>query len=194
MFSSLEPQFPEDEDLTDKKDNIAYHIKAEKIKKKKREEKKKDKKEQLFFLWRVRRRRVGGEGTLAKIWLSWGYPVPPNHDFIGPQLPAKVQLAHIEMGTALFPGEWSALSAYREHGYLAEGRQGLSFEQIHSYEDKGGVMCGSRHRWMEAVRLSKENQIYSAEKKRVDYDFQERLKRENKVLHSLVHDKLEKSS
>ena len=57
--------------------------------------------------------------------------------------------------------------------YVAEGKRiprrgeiGLTSEEITSYEDDGWVMSGSRHRRMEAVRLRKENQIYSADEKR----------------------------
>ena len=40
---------------------------------------------------------------------------------------------------------------------------GLSAEEIEQYETAGYVMSGSRHQRMNAVRLRKENQIYSAE-------------------------------
>lgn len=45
-------------------------------------------------------------------------------------------------------------------------------------------MSGSRHRRMEAVRIRKENQIYSADEKRALMNFSkdERQKRENKIL------------
>lgn len=45
-------------------------------------------------------------------------------------------------------------------------------------------MSGSRHRRMEAVRIRKENQIYSADEKRALAMFsrEERQKRENKIL------------
>ena len=48
----------------------------------------------------------------------------------------------------------------------------------------GFVMSGSRHRRMEAVRIRKENQIYSADEKRALAMFskEERQKRENKIL------------
>lgn len=48
-------------------------------------------------------------------------------------------------------------------------------------------MSGSRHRRMEAVRIRKENQIYSADEKRALAMFskEERQKRENKILSQL---------
>lgn len=48
-------------------------------------------------------------------------------------------------------------------------------------------MSGSRHRRMEAVRLRKEGQIYSADEKRAlaMFNKEERLKREEKVMSHL---------
>ena len=74
---------------------------------------------------------------------------------------------------------------------------GFDSDEISKYEDECWVMSGSRHRRMEAVRLRKENQIYSAEEKRALAMFskEERQKRENKILgqfRDLVHDKLKK--
>lgn len=56
-------------------------------------------------------------------------------------------------------------------------------------------MSGSRHRRMEAVRIRKENQIYSADEKRALAMFskEERQKRENKILsqfRDMVHRKI----
>ena len=88
------------------------------------------------------------------------------------------------------------------------GEIGLTCEEISSYEEVGYVMSGSRlfnmsyfliiaidaqtfgliicnrHRRMEAVRLRKENQIYSADEKRALAMFsrEERQKRETKIL------------
>ena len=64
------------------------------------------------------------------------------------------------------------------------GEIGLTSEEISMFEDAGYVMSGSRHRRMEAVRLRKENQVYSADEKRAlaMYNREEKAKRENKVL------------
>ena len=45
-------------------------------------------------------------------------------------------------------------------------------------------MSGSRHRKMNAVRMRKEGQIYSAEEKRAlaMFNYEEKAKRENKIL------------
>lgn len=75
--------------------------------------------------------------------------------------------------------------------YIAEGKRiprrgeiGLTSDEIANFEDVGYVMSGSRHRRMEAVRIRKENQIYSADEKRALAMFSkdERQKRETKIL------------
>jgi len=58
-------------------------------------------------------------------------------------------------------------------------------------------MSGSRHRRMEAVRMRKENQIYSADEKRAlaMFNKEERQKRENKILgqfREMISNKLSK--
>lgn len=45
------------------------------------------------------------------------------------------------------------------------GEIGMTSEQIENLESSGYVMSGSRHRKMEAMRIKKENQVYSAEDK-----------------------------
>lgn len=120
-------------------------------------------------------------------------------DMIGPLLPKKVLLSHKEMGTQLLPGEGAAMAAYIAEGKRIprRGEIGLTSDEIVRYEDDGWVMSGSRHRRMEAVRLRKENQIYSADEKRALAMFskEERVKRENKILgqfRDMVQDKLKK--
>jgi hypothetical protein len=56
--------------------------------------------------------------------------------------------------------------------YVASGKRiprrgevGLSSDQIEHFEKLGYIMSGSRHSRMNAVRMRKENQIYSAEEK-----------------------------
>jgi hypothetical protein len=90
--------------------------------------------------------------------------------------------------------------------YVAEGKRiprrgeiGLTSEEIETFEEVGYVMSGSRHRRMEAVRLRKENQIYSADEKRALAMFskEERSKRENKILgqfREIIQRKLESTS
>ena len=61
------------------------------------------------------------------------------------------------------------------------------------------VIVAFRHRRMEAVRIRKENQIYSADDRRAlaMFNKEERQKRENQVLsdfRSMVHNKSKKKS
>jgi len=230
-LAAWNPSGPEDEDSTDKEDEVANTVKAEKDKKKKskKEKKKKhkhkskkakkakkkqkkkhkkrsssssssssDEEEEEQWVEKELQPRFGLAETSSA---TKSAEEEEEEDLIGPQLPAKVQLTHKEMGTALLPGEGSAMAAYVAEGKRIprRGEIGLTSDQIQSYEDEGWVMSGSRHRRMEAVRLRKENQIYSAEEKRALAMFskEERLKRENKILgqfRDLVQDKLKKSS
>ena len=72
-------------------------------------------------------------------------------------------------GAALLPGEGAAMANYVKAGKRIprRGEIGLTSSEITSFEDQGYVMSGSRHRRMEAVRIRKENQIYSADEKYV---------------------------
>uniref|UniRef100_A0A8C0VF75 NFKB activating protein like n=1 Tax=Cyanistes caeruleus TaxID=156563 RepID=A0A8C0VF75_CYACU len=93
-----------------------------------------------------------------------------------------------DYGHALLPGEGAAMAEYVKAGKRIprRGEIGLTSEEIASFESSGYVMSGSRHRRMEAVRLRKENQIYSADEKRAlaSFNQEERRKRENKILAS----------
>ena len=98
---------------------------------------------------------------------------------------------------ALLPGEGAAMAAYIAEGKRIprRGEIGLTSEEIEQFESVGFVMSGSRHRRMEAVRLRKENQIYSADEKRAlaMFNKEERQKRESKILtqfRDIIHNKL----
>merc|ERR1719267_383190 len=67
------------------------------------------------------------------------------------------------------------------------GEVGLNTDQIEAFEDLGYVMSGSRHRRMNAVRIRKENQVYSAEEKRALalYNFEEKAARETQLVSDL---------
>uniref|UniRef100_A0A8C3NN71 Uncharacterized protein n=1 Tax=Geospiza parvula TaxID=87175 RepID=A0A8C3NN71_GEOPR len=97
-------------------------------------------------------------------------------------------LLFFSYGHALLPGEGAAMAEYVKAGKRIprRGEIGLTSEEIASFESSGYVMSGSRHRRMEAVRLRKENQIYSADEKRAlaSFNQEERRKRENKILAS----------
>ncbi|XP_012519806.1 PREDICTED: NKAP-like protein [Propithecus coquereli] len=112
-------------------------------------------------------------------------------DLIGPEAPiiyASQDEKPLNYGHALLPGEGAAMAEYVKAGKRIprRGEIGLTSEEIASFECSGYVMSGSRHRRMEAVRLRKENQIYSADEKRAlaSFNQEERRKRENKILAS----------
>ena len=71
-------------------------------------------------------------------------------------------------GKALLPGEGQALAAYVQQNLRIprRGEIGYTGDEIESYETSGYVMSGSRHARMNAVRIRKENQVYSAEEQR----------------------------
>ncbi|XP_072287588.1 NF-kappa-B-activating protein [Pyxicephalus adspersus] len=114
-----------------------------------------------------------------------------DSELVGPEAP----LTHLSQddkplnyGHALLPGEGAAMAEYVKAGKRIprRGEIGLTSDEIASFEKSGYVMSGSRHRRMEAVRLRKENQIYSADEKRAlaSFNQEERRKRENKILSS----------
>lgn len=116
---------------------------------------------------------------------------------IGPVVRQTSSLTHKDFGHALLPGEGAAMAAYIAEGKRIprRGEIGLTSDEIATFEDVGYVMSGSRHRRMEAVRIRKENQIYSADEKRALAMFskEERQKRENKILSQfkeMIHSKL----
>ncbi|XP_020374943.1 NF-kappa-B-activating protein [Rhincodon typus] len=119
---------------------------------------------------------------------------------VGPEAPMQQSAQDddkpLNYGHALLPGEGAAMAEYVKAGKRIprRGEIGLTSEQIAAFEQSGYVMSGSRHRRMEAVRLRKENQIYSADEKRAlaSFNKEERLKRENKILsgfREMVHRK-----
>lgn len=125
--------------------------------------------------------------------------VHEESDIIGP-VPETEEgaglLDRLDYGKALLPGEGAAMAAYIAEGKRIprRGEIGLTSNEIQQFEDVGYVMSGSRHRRMEAVRLRKENQIYSADEKRAltRFDIEERKKREVKIMaqfRQLVHKK-----
>ena len=121
--------------------------------------------------------------------------------FVGPVPEVSVQKSSgkLDYGGALLPGEGEAMAAYVAEGKRIprRGEIGLTSNEIEHYEVAGYVMSGSRHRRMEAVRIRKENQIYSADDKHALalYNHEERKKRENRILsefRSMVHKKMTK--
>ena len=97
-----------------------------------------------------------------------------DDDSVGPQpLPnSNAALAGSEnkssYGKALLPGEGQAIAQYVQQNLRVprRGEIGYQPDEIDKYEKSGYVMSGSRHARMNAVRLRKENQVYSAEEQR----------------------------
>jgi predicted RNA-binding protein with RPS1 domain len=71
-------------------------------------------------------------------------------------------------GSALLAGEGQAIAQYVQQNLRIprRGEIGYSGDDIEGYEQSGYVMSGSRHARMNAVRIRKENQVYSAEEQR----------------------------
>lgn len=133
------------------------------------------------------------ESNEEKEWEERGQPrgiVEGGGESVGPAPLIEMEDLNVgrisDFGRALLPGEGAAMASYVESGKRIprRGEIGLTSDEIVAYEDVGFVMSGSRHRRMEAVRLRKENQIYSADEKRalMLFNHEERKKREGKIL------------
>ncbi|CAN4120112.1 unnamed protein product [Withania somnifera] len=107
---------------------------------------------------------------------------------VGP-MPLPRADGHISYGGALRPGEGDAIAQYVQQGKRIprRGEVGLSADEISKFESLGYVMSGSRHQRMNAIRIRKENQVYSAEDKRAlaMFNYEEKAKREQKVMADL---------
>ena len=68
----------------------------------------------------------------------------------------------------MLPGEGQAIAQYVQQNLRIprRGEIGYSGDDIDHFENSGYVMSGSRHKRMNAVRIRKENQVYSAEEQR----------------------------
>jgi len=110
-----------------------------------------------------------------------------SDDDVGPEAPKEMAFNSKtqEFGGALLAGEGDAMAAFVAEGKRIprRGEIGLLPEQIESFENDGWVMSGSRHRRMEAVRIRKENQIYSADERRqlAMFHWEEQQKKEAKI-------------
>lgn len=134
------------------------------------------------------------------LWVEKQVDLPDDLAPVGP-----VPLAENEdnderaYGSQLLPGEGSAMAAYVKEGKRIprRGEIGLSGDQIAEFEKAGYVMSGSRHQRMNAVRLRKENQVISAEEKRLvlQHAQEQKIKRENEIIsgfREILSDKFKK--
>ena len=71
-------------------------------------------------------------------------------------------------GKGLMPGEGDAIASYVKLNKRIprRGEVGWTGDEIASLEAQGYVMSGSRHAKMNAIRIRKENQVYTSEEKR----------------------------
>jgi len=136
---------------------------------------------------------------LKYVWIEKrGAMDDDDGETVGPMPLARIEGSiDKSWGGALLPGEGDAIAQYVQSGKRIprRGEVGMSAEEIEQYEGLGYVMSGSRHKRMNAVRMRKENQIYSAEEKRAlaMFNYEEKQKRESQILadfRSLVQTKL----
>lgn len=103
-----------------------------------------------------------------------------------PKIQQEVQAANIDYGGALMPGEGDAIAQFVQNNMRIprRGEVGWTGDEIETLETLGYVMSGSRHKKMNAIRIRKENQVYSAEEKRALalYNYEEQQQRENKLM------------
>jgi hypothetical protein len=120
--------------------------------------------------------------------------IGPEPDNLLKSLDTKT--SKMDFGRMLLPGEGAAMAKFVEEGKRIprRGEIGLTSDEIVSFEESGFVMSGSRHRRMEAVRLRKENQVYSADEKRAlaKFNHEVRSKKEDQLMtqfRELIHSK-----
>lgn len=137
----------------------------------------------------VKKPEINAEALkLKELFESQKKPTLDDEPVVGPQ-PLPRAEGHISYGGALRPGEGDAIAQYVQQGKRIprRGEVGLSAEEIQKFESLGYVMSGSRHQRMNAIRIRKENQVYSAEDKRAlaMFNYEEKAKREHKVMADL---------
>jgi len=134
------------------------------------------------------------------LWLEKPAEDLPKEEVVGPK-PLGAVDTNVDYGKQMMPGEAEAYAKFVQDDKRIprRGEIGLTSNEITHFEDVGFVMSGSRHKRMNAVRLRKESQIYSAEEKRLlaQVNYEEKAKRENKILadfRDLVHQKVSGTS
>lgn len=137
----------------------------------------------LFFEWLAAERKAAKEAEEERRRKE------EEEMTVGPQPMQTTRHGHGHYGHALLPGEGDRMAAYVASGKRIprRGEVGLTADQIAHFESLGYVMSGSRHSRMNAIRIRKENQIYSAEEKAAlaMFNFEENRKKEQKILHDM---------
>ncbi|CAK4116372.1 unnamed protein product [Aphanomyces euteiches] len=111
-----------------------------------------------------------------------------DDEVIGPMpLPdSSIASKSVSYGKDLLPGEGAAIAQFVQKNMRIprRGEVGWSGNEIEQLESAGYVMSGSRHQRMNAIRIRKENQVYSAEEKRALalINIEEKQQRENNIL------------
>ena len=112
-----------------------------------------------------------------------------SDDDVGPQpmmTPDGAKDANVSYGGAMRPGEGAAIAQFVQANKRIprRGEVGWDGEQIAGLEESGFVMSGSRHKRMNAVRMRKENQVYSAEEKRALalFNYEQQQQREAEIM------------
>lgn len=132
---------------------------------------------------------AGGEGKEGgtHVAVNFGPAAPPPEDENNLDIAAGIRKPGY--GGQLLPGEGSAMAQFVQSGERIprRGEVGYSSEQIENFEKMGYVMSGSRHARMNAVRLRKENQVYSAEEQAVlaMINYEEKAAKEKQVMEEL---------
>lgn len=140
---------------------------------------------QLFRDWMEEARRHAAEEAAARA------KAEEENALVGPEAPEGGAGGGFEAdyGTHMRPGEAQAMAAYVQAGKRIprRGEVGLDAEQIDKFEKIGYVMSGSRHSRMNAVRIRKENQVYTAEEKAAlaMFNFEENKRKEQKILEEM---------
>jgi hypothetical protein len=132
--------------------------------------------------------QAAGEAQMGDMWddATKHRPVE-SEDMIGPKPKQKDSaLDARNYGGALLPGEGEAIAGFVQAGKRIprRGEVGVTSDEIEAFEGLGYVMSGSRHKRMNAIRIRKENQVYSAEEKRALslLNFEERANKEKKLM------------
>ncbi|XP_053489945.1 NF-kappa-B-activating protein-like [Ictalurus furcatus] len=167
----------------------------EEVKKKKKSKRKKSEKKKK----KAKKSRKESSGSSSDrsseedddLGVLWVEKTLLDDNVIGPEAPPAHPAQYekpLDFGRALLPGEGAAMAKYVKAGKRIprRGEIGLTSDEIADFEKSGYVMSGSRHRRMEAVRMRKENQIYSADEMRAlaSFNLEERRKKEMKMLSS----------
>ncbi|KAG1674394.1 hypothetical protein FOA52_012920 [Chlamydomonas sp. UWO 241] len=139
----------------------------------------------VFSAWMINLRARRDAADAARM------QVMEDNTMVGPQLESAIGLDgnKLDYGGALLPGEGARMAEYVASGKRIprRGEVGLSSDEISKFEDLGYIMSGSRHSRMTAVRIRKENQIYSAEEKGAlaMFNFEENKRKEERILEDM---------